>query len=161
MFFTVDETQGLERPSVESADAADVVDTDAFEELTGSVDPPSAMVIDHPAGNSSAGVPEGPGPQANQTEAGSFNTGSTVVVDHFPSDAAGAPIPGIPRGHSIFESRRAALSDSDWAPFQSRRDWEVARWAKSCGATSTAVSNLLAIPGVHLVFVQYIYVTKS
>ena len=61
MFFTVDETQGLERPSVESADAADVADTDTFKELTGSVDPPSVMVINHPAGNSSAGVPEGPG----------------------------------------------------------------------------------------------------
>jgi hypothetical protein len=119
------------------------------------------MVIDHPAGNSSAGVPEGPGPRANQTEAGSFNTGSTVIVDHFPSDAAGAPIPGIPWGRSIFESRRAALSDLDWVPFQSWCDWEVARWAKLCGTTSMAVSNLLAIPGARLIFVQYIYVTKS
>ncbi len=43
------------------------------------------------------------GPQTNQSKAGSFNTGSTVVVDHFPSDAAGAPIPGIPWGHSLYE----------------------------------------------------------
>jgi hypothetical protein len=104
MFFTVDETQGLKWPSVESADPANVTDTDTFKELTRSIDPPSAMVINHPAGNSSAGVSEGPGPQANQTEAGSFNTGSTVIVDHFPLDAAGAPISGIPQGHSIFES---------------------------------------------------------
>jgi hypothetical protein len=136
------------------------VDTDAFEELTGRVNLSSAMAVDNPAGNSSAGIPEGRGPQTNRTEAGTFDAGSTVVIDPFPSDAAGAPIPGIPRGYSTYESRRAALSDSDWAPFQSKRDWEVAQWAKSCGATSTAMSKLLAIPDVSPNFVHDIHVTK-
>jgi hypothetical protein len=106
------------------------------------------MVIDHPADNLLADVPEEHGPQTNQSEAGSFNTGSTVIVDHFPLDAAGAPISGIPRGHSLYEMCQAGLSGSEWAPFQSQHDWEFARWAKSTGVTSTTVSNLLTIPKV-------------
>ncbi|KAJ4471753.1 hypothetical protein C8J55DRAFT_375236, partial [Lentinula edodes] len=35
-----------------------------------------------------------------------------------------------------------------WAPFQSRIDWEVARWAKMRGPSSTAFSELLEIDGV-------------
>lgn len=154
--FTVDKTQELEQTSIETREPADVADADAFEELTESVDPPSAMIIDHPTGDSSAGVPEEPeepAPQTNQTEARSFNMELTVVRDLFPSEAAGAPIPGVPRGRSIYESCRAARLDSDWAPFQSRRDWEVARWAKSSGVTSAAVTKLLSIPDVRPIFV--------
>jgi hypothetical protein len=112
------------------------------------------MPIDHPTSNSEGAVPEGPGQQPNHDAAG------TVVIDLFPSDAVGAPIPGVPRGQTIYESHQAVFSDSDWAPFQSQRDWEVARWAKSCGATTTAVTKLLAIPGVRPVFVNKIHVTK-
>jgi hypothetical protein len=160
-FFTVDDTEGLEQPSTETQDPADVADADAFEELTGMVDLSSAIPVDHLAGDSSAGDPEGHGPLSNQTGAGTFDTGPTAVVDPFPSNAAGAPIPGIPQGSSTYESHGAALSGSNWAPFQSKRDWEFAQWAKSCGATSTAVSKLLAIPDVCPNVVHDIHVTKS
>ena len=118
------------------------------------------MAIDHPTSNSEGCIPEEPGQQPNYDEAGTFNTGSTVVIELFPSDAAGAPIPGSPQGQSIYESCQAVFLDSDWAPFQSQRDWEVAQWAKSCGTTTMAVSKLLAIPGVCPVFVIDIHVTK-
>ncbi|KAG2130431.1 uncharacterized protein EDB93DRAFT_1243290 [Suillus bovinus] len=36
-----------------------------------------------------------------------------------------------------------------YAPFNSWVDWEVARWAKLCGPTSTAFSDLLGINGLH------------
>ncbi|KAJ7875217.1 hypothetical protein B0H13DRAFT_1894237 [Mycena leptocephala] len=39
-------------------------------------------------------------------------------------------------------------ADNPWAPFQSQVDWEVAKWAKLRGSTSTAVTDLLAIDGV-------------
>jgi hypothetical protein len=119
------------------------------------------MAVDHPPSDSLPGVPEGPGPQTNQAEAGTFERGSTVIVDHFPSPAAGTAIAGLPRGSSIYDLRRAEVSDSDWAPFRSQRDWEVARWAKSCGATSIAVSKLFAIPEVCPNFVYDIDVTNS
>ena len=123
------------------------MDADTFKELTGSINPPFAMAIDHPTGDLLAGVPEEPEElraQTNQTEAGTFDMELTVVRDHFPSDAIGAPIPGIPWGQSIYKLHQAALSDLDWAPFQSRHDWEVVRWAKSSGVTSAAVTAAMA-----------------
>jgi hypothetical protein len=39
-------------------------------------------------------------------------------------------------------------SSNFWAPFTSKLDWEVAKWAKLRGAGSTAFSDLLAIEGV-------------
>ncbi|THU98466.1 hypothetical protein K435DRAFT_818868 [Dendrothele bispora CBS 962.96] len=38
--------------------------------------------------------------------------------------------------------------DNIWAPFSSKMDWEIARWAKMRGTGSTAFSDLLAIKGV-------------
>jgi hypothetical protein len=37
---------------------------------------------------------------------------------------------------------------SEWAPFSTRLEWEVARWAKLRGPSSTALSELLQIDGV-------------
>ena len=39
-------------------------------------------------------------------------------------------------------------SVSEWAPFRSRTEWELARWAKLRGPSSTALSELLEIDGV-------------
>jgi hypothetical protein len=39
-------------------------------------------------------------------------------------------------------------STNPWAPFASKMDWEVAKWAKLQGAGSTAFSDLLVIDGV-------------
>ncbi|KAF9777395.1 hypothetical protein BJ322DRAFT_1102350 [Thelephora terrestris] len=36
----------------------------------------------------------------------------------------------------------------EWAPFSSRVDWEIARWAKLRGPSSTALSELLGIDGL-------------
>jgi hypothetical protein len=107
-------------------DPADVMDTDTFEELTENIDLSSVMAINCLPGDESPGDPEGPGPQTNKTEAGTFESGSTVIIDHFPSHVAGAPIPEIPWGPSMYNLCHAELSGLDWAPFQSQRDWEVA-----------------------------------
>ena len=50
-----------------------------------------------------------------------------------------------------------------WAPFQSRNDWEVARWAKLRGKGSNAFNELLAIPGVRSILKiisRYAFVTE-
>ncbi len=47
----------------------------------------------------------------------------------------------------------STLADYDrnaWAPFNSKLDWELARWAKMRGPGSTALSELLAIEGVRI-----------
>ncbi|KAG2160170.1 uncharacterized protein EDB93DRAFT_1099531 [Suillus bovinus] len=47
-----------------------------------------------------------------------------------------------------YGARFNAEQENLYHPFTSRMDWEVARWAKLCGLSSTALSDLLAIEGV-------------
>lgn len=43
---------------------------------------------------------------------------------------------------------KSTLADSEYAPFSSKLEWEFAKWAKTRGPGSTAVSELLKIEGV-------------
>ena len=92
-------------------------------------------------------MPDVPGQPPNDMEAGSTAALPTVVIDHFSSVSAGAPILGMTRGNSIYESQQDA-GDSIWSPFTSECDWLLACWAKTRGPTSSAVTELLAIPEV-------------
>jgi hypothetical protein len=38
--------------------------------------------------------------------------------------------------------------DNPYVPFSSKLEWEIARWAKFRGPSSTAVSELMGIEGV-------------
>lgn len=69
-----------------------------------------------------------------------------LVIDRFPHGNPGAPIPGAHQGS--YQRSQEAFGASAWAPFHSQCDWEVARWAKMRGPTSSAMQDLLAIPGV-------------
>ena len=101
---------------------------------------PDQPVVDDP--------PEEPNhAQPNQHETGDTDT-TAIIIDRFPSGQAGAPIPGMARGPSIYESRRDANSDTEWAPFTSPCDWLFARWAKLHGPTSSSLDDLLRIPEV-------------
>ena len=71
-----------------------------------------------------------------------------VVIDHFPFASAGAPLHGMPHRNHIYKSQQGADGDSIWSPFTSQCDWLFACWAKMCGSTSSAVTELLAIPEV-------------
>jgi hypothetical protein len=131
---------------VESPDPADVADADAFEEL-GQNRPFFATTPDQPALDELLDMPDTCGQLPNDMEAGNTAAMPTVVIDHFPSASAGAPIQGMLHGHSIYESQWDA-GDSIWSPFTSQCDWLFARWAKMRGPTSSAVTELLAIPEV-------------
>ncbi|KAG1788502.1 hypothetical protein EV424DRAFT_1523282 [Suillus variegatus] len=74
--------------------------------------------------------------------------GHQPIVEKFPRRHAGAPV-----HHSrttAFESYKNVLQGAEnvWAPFVSRIDYEVAKWAKLRGSGSTAFSELLAIDGL-------------
>ncbi|KAG1764356.1 hypothetical protein EDD22DRAFT_979080 [Suillus occidentalis] len=74
--------------------------------------------------------------------------GHQPIVEKFPRHHAGAPV-----HHSrttAFESYKNILQGAEnvWAPFESRIDYEVAKWAKLRGSGSTAFSELLAIDGL-------------
>ncbi|KAG2029855.1 hypothetical protein BDR03DRAFT_1017832 [Suillus americanus] len=76
--------------------------------------------------------------------------GQCPTIEEFPQRGAGAPLHCA--GTTAFKSYKDKLPDSEniWAPFTSRIDYEVAKWAKLCGAGSTAFSDLLAIDGGRL-----------
>jgi hypothetical protein len=69
--------------------------------------------------------------------------------DKHPSARAGQP---LTHEESTDYGYDAALGGGDnsspWMPFNSKKDWEIARWAKLRGVGSTAFSDLLAINGV-------------
>ena len=74
-----------------------------------------------------------------------------VIIDRFPFGSPGAPITGPHDGATKNGSRPVGVGprgDSIWAPFRSECDWEFARWAKLSGLSSSAITDLLAIPEV-------------
>jgi len=83
-------------------------------------------------------------------------------VIHYTEGHAGACMDG--NELSAYENTQNELDShvpgNAWAPFQSRIDWEVARWAKLRGCGSTAVTDLLKIPGVKL-FLPYLLALYS
>ncbi|KAI9436290.1 hypothetical protein H4582DRAFT_2112156 [Lactarius indigo] len=52
------------------------------------------------------------------------------------------------RGSNVYQSSQDLFRSSIWAPFRTQCDWEIARWAKLRGPSSSAVADLLAIPEV-------------
>ncbi|KAJ7134203.1 hypothetical protein C8R44DRAFT_729689 [Mycena epipterygia] len=71
------------------------------------------------------------------------------IIEKFPGARAGEII-STERAHSAEEKYCAVLGDllNPYAPFTSKMDWEVTRWAKICGSGSTAFTDLLKINGV-------------
>ncbi|KAF7364489.1 hypothetical protein MVEN_00317300 [Mycena venus] len=73
------------------------------------------------------------------------------IVVKFPGGRAGQPIPS-PNTKNSEQTYGSALSgcstSNPYAPFNSKMDWEVARWAKLRGSGSTAFTDLLHIDGV-------------
>jgi hypothetical protein len=71
------------------------------------------------------------------------------VVVSYPDLHAGQP---ISNNHTANVEYGVHLSNGDlentYHLFASKMEWEVTRWAKFCGLSSTALSDLLAIEGV-------------
>ncbi|KAG6905714.1 hypothetical protein DXG01_001151 [Tephrocybe rancida] len=78
------------------------------------------------------------------------NLHQAPTVIQFPGGQAGAPIPYTAQQPIGEEAYRATLGDANnlWAPFTSKIDWEIAKWAKTRGPGSTSFSELLDIDGV-------------
>jgi hypothetical protein len=84
-----------------------------------------------------------------QLDADAPDLDSPIAIELFPHSNPGAPIPGACQDSGYQRSQEAFGAEAcQWAPFRSQCDWEVARWAKMRGPTSSAMEELLAIPGV-------------
>ncbi|KAJ7133963.1 hypothetical protein C8R43DRAFT_1132985 [Mycena crocata] len=73
------------------------------------------------------------------------------IIEKFPGRSAGKPISAAP-SHTSEQTYRTSLGKSTdtnpYAPFKSKMDWEIAKWAKLRGSGSTAFTDLLDIDGV-------------
>ena len=72
-----------------------------------------------------------------------------------PDRNAGAPLEDMTK--TSYETYQDALPKANsvpniWAPFASKIDWEIAMWAKLRGPSSTALSELLNVEGVSVLF---------
>jgi hypothetical protein len=83
---------------------------------------------------------------SSEPDTDSLGVTPQLFVERFPLDSSGTPIPSSHQGSSSYHSSQDLFAASDWAPFHSQCDWEVARWAKMRGSTSSAMEDLLAIP---------------
>ncbi|KAE9397784.1 hypothetical protein BT96DRAFT_1034641 [Gymnopus androsaceus JB14] len=70
-------------------------------------------------------------------------------IEHYPDIRAGKPVGSRAPEHDHYHDRlHAADVDNPWRPFKSELDWHVACWAKTRGPSSTALTELLSIPGL-------------
>ena len=137
-------------------DTAELIDADIYEQLTQNIN----NFMAYPEQGHSAEIQSSTSAQPHSVtsqpmppihiDGGHHNLYllTDLVADHFARDSAGVQVPGVPQGLSLYQTSQEALGASIWAPFRSQCDWEIARWAKMRGPTSSAVADLLAIPGV-------------
>lgn len=103
-----------------------------------------SMIYDHPMG------PRLPSPA--ERDAAERTTRAKTFVVPFPGDKAGTPATSAETTSPTYAQYQHDLNTVDpnnlYAPFTSKMDWEVARWAKLRGAGSTSFNDLTKIEGV-------------
>ncbi|KIJ58081.1 hypothetical protein HYDPIDRAFT_34518 [Hydnomerulius pinastri MD-312] len=109
------------------------------------------MVVEDPAEPVETTPRSSPAPAVPTNSPGRFASQRPVVVQ-FPHGCAGKPIHrDSSHAFQVYQAKITgydASPESIWAPFTSRLDYEVARWAKLRGSGSTAFTDLLQIEGV-------------
>jgi len=129
-------------------DTADSDDADAFEILTNGI---TGSVVAVPEEVPPAELAEAtqllPDPLI-QAEKANLEPTSKFMITRFLHGSPGTLLPGVAQGSTAYQSSQAALDSSVWAPFCSKLDWKITCWAKTCGQTLSAMTELLAIPGV-------------
>ena len=137
-------------------DESDSEDSDADEEVNQSADA-DLLPLDvtaHPIHRHNTDEPvDEPvdnmdGPQADDQQPQLHD----VFKQRFTRGRAGAPVDksGMSADQHYQSELTPNSSDNIYAPFASKLDWEFAKWAKSCGISSTALTDLLNIEGVRL-----------
>ena len=92
-----------------------------------------------------------PGPDRRTQQRAHQQLRTRTHVVPYPDSSAGAPtIPGDPLAPVAPGESPLADPSNPYAPFRSRLEFELARWAKMRGPGSNAVTELLSIEGVRL-----------
>jgi hypothetical protein len=90
-------------------------------------------------------------PAAPQRNVGDLLTNPSFIVkfnDKYIHMKAGMPSNELENIHVEYGAEIPEGANNVWAPFISKMDWEIARWAKLRGPSSTAFTELLNIDGV-------------
>ena len=162
--YTADEFEDL--PISESADESDDDDDDHDTPVPSGWEPPPlppsqlhALPTSHPSTSDLSEARTSIASAANCSSHAERNAAEATAqkrkthVVSFPLSTAAAPMTTpLPPNTSTYQQYGAAIDDADlnnpYAPFTSRIDWQLARWAKLRGPGSTAFSDLLAIEEV-------------
>jgi hypothetical protein len=136
----------------DESDEEDDIDAEERADLTHGYEPPRPPV----AASEDAPMPEPgtdniPAPAREIRKAAEDRFHHKPIVVKYPGNLAGKPISTTrnPTSEKAYESAlKDGTSSNPYAPFTSKMDWEVAKWAKLRGAGSTAFSDLLNIEGV-------------
>ncbi|KAG1869334.1 hypothetical protein DFJ58DRAFT_837647 [Suillus subalutaceus] len=72
------------------------------------------------------------------------------IIVHYPDIRAGQPVETIkqPSNATYHAQLNGVSADNIYAPFASKLDWDMARWAKLRGSSSTAFDELVSIEGL-------------
>ncbi|KAI0643892.1 hypothetical protein C8Q79DRAFT_891032, partial [Trametes meyenii] len=65
-------------------------------------------------------------------------------VEDYP-DAAGTPGDHVETYFERIHQERAAAQEGRWAPFESQKEWELARWLATSGLSQTAIEKYLQL----------------
>ena len=104
------------------------------------------------------------GPDRREQRRAHQHLRTTTHIVAFPGGKAGSPIHIRLEGsaYSIYRNTlESPASPNPFAPFRSRLDWDIARWAKMRGPGSTAVTELLQIEGVRHMPIISVILTNS
>jgi len=141
-----DHDNGINRAP--DATDADSEDADAFEILNNSITGSAVAIPEEVPPAELAEATQPPPDPLIQAEEANLGPTSEFTITRFPHGSPGAPLPGAAQSSAVYQSSQAALDSSVWAPFGSKLDWKIACWTKTRGPTSSAMTELLAIPGV-------------
>ncbi|KAJ7501623.1 hypothetical protein B0H11DRAFT_1908057 [Mycena galericulata] len=93
----------------------------------------------------------GPAPNRESRKVAEDRFHHKPIIEKYPGRSAGKPIPAT-HSQSSEETYRSSLNNSTdgnpYAPFASKMDWDIAKWAKLRGSGSTAFTDLLQIDGL-------------
>ena len=73
---------------------------------------------------------------------------SDIFIEPFARGRAGAPVEDRDIPAQLYYQNELHNRDNPFAPFTSKIDWEIARWAKTRNISSSALTDLLSIEGV-------------
>ncbi len=116
---------------------------------------PTVTTVDGSRADTTAATPD-PDVAMNDVNATATNPLKNIqmYINRFPGHAGETigPMPSTRDPAHVHYMNSVNGQSDPWAPFASEIDWEVAKWAKLRGPSSTSFSDLLAIPGVSTQF---------